>query len=217
MARSPQIGTLRAKGFVFRGRTSIRRKRTGKGASRVNWIIKRDWAPEPDPALIVDHVRDVILAAHREAILAGQRADGSGPQEDLGKRALAQSGRRSVYRGNKTGTLADTLTARPIRMSGPKKNAKSVLVGPKLAKSQRGKPIFGTRAASTITVDPTDIARAAVISKEADRGNVYLYTEGAIEKLIDDAVDQAIDVAFVEGGSRPARMGALQARSTIHK
>jgi hypothetical protein len=239
--RLPQKETLRAqrgKAFRFRGAKELRGARQ-IGKAGVHWIVKRDWAPEPDPALIVDHIRDVVLAAIRDAIRTGQKADGSGPQppqsaieERLAKMTPAgaaglrrklesegklQTGRAGKYRGFDTGYLADNLSASAIRVQGGRRMTKSVL-GAKEGRGRR-KAVLGTRAASTIYmagISPESLARSKFLSDEAERGVYYLYTTGQIARLVDLAVDQAIEVAFLEGGSRDARMGALKAKDAIH-
>ena len=61
--------------------------RTTAGAKnpnfRVDWIISDTLAVSRNPAVIADHVSDYVLAAHAEAILRGEKADGSGAQAKL--------------------------------------------------------------------------------------------------------------------------------------
>jgi hypothetical protein len=202
--------------------------------------VQRDWAPEPDPALIVDHVRDLIIAIHEEAIKAGQKADGSGPQPPLGRWVYTNKAktnlrgrvkeRKSMHRGYSTGHFVENLTASKITVSGKRYKARSILdtgktgpgrraVGPRMSSSPHGKPIYGTRAVTKIALPwraPDDLVRVKWLGQELARGNEFLFVEGLVEEMVDQAVEQVIDVAFIEGGSRDARMGELRAKEAIH-
>ena len=135
-----------------------------------------------------------------------------------------------MHRGYNTGHFVDHLASSKITVSGKRYKARSLLdtgktgpgrkaTGPRMSSSPHGKPIYGTRAATTIALPykhPDDLIRIKWLGQELARGNEFLYVEGLVEQMVDEAVSQAIDVAFLEGGSRDARMGEIRAKDTIH-
>lgn len=163
-------------------------------------IVSSDFAPAFDAVALCDHVSDVILAAHHDAIGRGSKADGSGPQPPLlghgaaGK--AAKKGHRPNFRGVVTGRFRDGITRFKIKVSGKKLSS----------------GVDGTQAKCTITA-PND--RAIFLNKEATENDVeYFYTEGYVDFLIDEAVRQWTDVALDgEAQGDPEERKATQAKA----
>lgn len=92
---------------------------TGEGG--VEWgvrTVSAGFALDLDAAILVDRMSAALLRHTRESILAGQRPDGGGPQDELSARALANPDRQSPHRGYASGTLADELYRTPIESTG---------------------------------------------------------------------------------------------------
>jgi len=154
-----------------------------------------------NPAVIVDHVSDYLLAAHMEAILHGMKADGSGPQAKLRKgtqkrRALA--GKRLDARGINTGGFARNLMRNKIRVSGGKlANGDDGTVArcrifPGASNARRQGDFGGLDASGNEGDYP------AFIANESHAGITYFFTTGEIERGISECLQQWLDLAIFD-------------------
>lgn len=163
-----------------------------------------------DAAVLVDHLTDLVLAEHREAIRAGRRADG-GTQAPLSStssegRAAAAGRRPNVrgYTGRTKEPFSDELRRAEIKAGGR-------------ARSQ---------SSGTINVLPVPTAARGVIEpspthqnwleEEAARGIFYLYVGGAIARLVAEASGQWLDVATDGALARPD-LGRRRAKDARHR
>lgn len=197
----------------------------------VAWIVQSDLVAQIDPAVLVDHVTDWIMAQHRAAIVAGERADGTGKHEP---RMIRRDGEKlksdDPVRGHDTGYMADHLERTMIRTRGAKRKADGILSGPTLAKSSlvkmsklgvaSGGKVFGTSARSSIhmpTVSLDDVKRRKFLEREGSGVNAigYFYIEGAIESGITECLQQWVDAAM-DGDLRNPNMKAMRSKDGKH-
>lgn len=122
MAEGPKLGP--GEGTTVIPPSSETSTEDGWGTNTVSAGLSLDL----DAAILVDHMTRALLTHHREALLAGQRPDGRGPQKPLSQRALDAPGRQSDHRGYRTGVLADGL--RRTKIEGDRQNATSRIVPP---------------------------------------------------------------------------------------
>ena len=139
----------------------------------------------PSPVLAVAMVSEAVIAHHRDRIIAGQKADGSGPQVALDpsgtQGALADSGARPDVRGHtKKAYFPNKLRRTKIRTS-----RKPV---------RFGKGHIGIRAACEIKPPPI----GNWLDKEAERGVEYFYTGGDVDKVVDAAIARYVEA--ITGG-----------------
>lgn len=161
------------------------------------------WAYSMRADVIVEHVFNALLVHHQQHIIAGTKADGSGPQPPLevstlysnvktvfekGKQAgnlkTDQRNRRSLHRGYKSGFFADTI--RRSRLTGSTATAKTRMV--------------------------SHPRRSVFLAMEAQRGYEYFFVDGAANGVIERAVAQIFDLSL-EGRVRlkPEREGGVAA------
>jgi hypothetical protein len=133
------------------------------------------WAPELSPESLVDYLSDVVLAAHRDAIIAGRVPSGE-PQRPLdpaGERGrAAAAGKRPKARGF-TG-LTDSF---PLKI-------------------RRGK-IQRFAGGARVVIAPGKKHRSFV-EKDAARGVEYLTVDGDVDALIGVATERWIDAVLAE-------------------
>lgn len=162
---------------------------------RADWIVADALAINRNPAAIVDHVSDYLLAAHAEAILRGQKADGSGPQAKLKsgeQKELARKGKRKDARGILSGGFARNLTRGKIRIRGGKlRNGDDATIAKCRIKVMRPKGGTGARDEFGNSGD-----YPAWIAKESRRGIEFFFTTGAIAAGVDLAIRQFLDLGI---------------------
>jgi hypothetical protein len=122
--------------------------------------------------VLVDGMSRAVLTHTREAILAGQRPDGGGPQAKLGARAAAIPGRLTPHRGARTGTLAD----------GLKRTA-----------------ITGSTSSASTRIEPPG-ERVVYVRKEATLGRELITARGAASEAAERAAASIVaDMAAGQG------------------
>lgn len=187
--------------------------RTKGGSKNPNfksdWVVSDVLAVSRNPAVIVDHVSDYVLAAHAEAIMRGEKADGSGPQARLRtgqQKEDAKRGKRKDARGILTGGFARNLTRGPISIKGGKlfngddatvARCRIKVMRPEGGKQPRDE--FGNEADYT-----------AFIVKESKAGIVYFFTTGRIEKGVTMALEHFFDLG-IRGQVRDPDLGEYRA------
>jgi hypothetical protein len=141
---------------------------------RARWIVSSDLPSALDAGKLVERIADVVLEAHRSAIEAGVRADGSGSQPPLDPKGAsgraALRGERPSLRGvTQDHRFPQGLRRRSVRFSGVK-----------LASGREG-----TRAKTRI-VAPSRLR--LWLAQEGRRGVRYFYVGGTIAALVQAAV-----------------------------
>lgn len=116
-----------------------------------------------DPVIILDQMTLAYLAHTRDAIMTGQKPDGSGPAKPLKERALSEPNRESDFRGFKSGELADHIKRTAIRTKGGS-------------------------ATSRVVPPPS---RNAYVGAERKRGNEILTAKGKAGQVALDAAKAA--------------------------
>lgn len=170
---------------------------------RVDWVISDVLAINRNPAVIVDHVSDIVLAIHHDAIKDGMRASGAMSQDPVERglqRRLADEGKRSESRGILSGGLAENLTRGKISIRGGRlPNGDDATVArcrifPSAARSAKDARIGG--------FSPSDFGNQgnypAFIAAESRRGHEYFDTTGDIERAVDQAIAQILDLAIID-------------------
>jgi hypothetical protein len=142
--------------------------------SRCKWIVSSDLPAALDAGKLAQVVADVVLEAHRLAIEAGVRADGSGAQPQLDPKGAsgrsAAAGERPSLRGvTKDHRFPQGLRRRSIKFTGVK-----------LASGREG-----TRAKTRIAA-PSRLR--LWLAQERRRGVGYFYVGGAIAALVQATV-----------------------------
>lgn len=141
---------------------------------RAKWIVSSDLPSSLDAGKLVELVADTVLEAHRAAIEAGVRADGSGAQPPLnpdgGSGRAALAGERPSARGvTAAHKFPGGLRRRSVRFSAGK-----------LASGRTG-----TRAKTRIQA-PSRLR--GWLRQEGTRGVGYFFVGGAIATLVQQAV-----------------------------
>lgn len=134
------------------------------------------WAPELSPESLVDYLSDVVLAAHRDAIIAGRVPSGEpqrplDPEEHQGLDAA--KGKRPKARGF-TG-LTDSF---PLKI-------------------RRGK-IQRFAGGARVVIAPGKKHRGFVANEAKNRGVEYLTVDGDVDALIGVATERWIDAVLAE-------------------
>lgn len=185
---------------------------SGRSTWGTRWRVIAGTEPQLDAAALVDHVSDVVLSEHHEAIRSGRRADGSGLQPKLNPRGTqgrrAEEGQRPNVRGY-TG-----LTVKPFS-DEIRRTAIKVKAGPTLRRTTvklglRLRTKSPTVRAKT-TIEPAPIHRGW-LGTEAGRGVEYFYVGGLVEHMVDLAVSQWLDVG-IEGALKAADRRDRRARN----
>jgi hypothetical protein len=137
---------------------------------RAKWLVSSDIPAAMDAVLLCETVADAVLDAHRTAIEAGERPDGSGPQPALDPGGAsgreATRGDRPNLRGVRRGrAFVRGLERTPVKFSGSK-----------LTSGRRG-----TRAKTTIRAG---VLNRGWVKDEADKGISYFSAEGTIAELV---------------------------------
>ena len=115
--------------------------------------------------VLVDAMSRALLQHHRDAILAGQRPDGGGPQAKLGARAAAIAGRLTPHRGARSGHLADEL---------------------------RRTAITGTTASASTRIEPPG-DRVVYVRSEAKLGRELITSRGAAAEVAERAAAAVVE------------------------
>ncbi len=188
---------------------------------QVSWAVSDDFIVSPDPTVLVSRIFDYLLAAHRDAIKAGVKADGSGKQPAFdgsrngGAFRRAKKGTRPDTRGKISGTFADNLERGPITVkqitSSFARGKRAERRGTK--RSSRQKRSLVTEAKATMFVVNVD-ERAllfdeiqtnnkgqyvAFLNEEEKRGVTYNYLEGAISNGMDDILFDFLKLVMEDG------------------
>lgn len=128
--------------------------------------VSAGFAVDLDAGHLVDAMTRAHLVHTRDAIMAGERPDGGGPQKPLGARASGNPDRESPHRGFNSGELADNLRRTEIKSDG-------------------------TTASATV-YPPT--SRTAYVSTEQKRGVVFITGSGAAGAAAVAGAQQAAEV-----------------------
>lgn len=178
---------------------------------QVRWVVSDRLAVSRNPAQIVDHLTDIVMAHHWDAIRHGQKADGSGPQDPVRfgvQSRLAKEGKRPEARGMVTGAFADNLKRGKISVRGGRlangDDATIARARIQVSRANRPKDVFGNAGDYT-----------AFVSAEAERGVAYFFTTGEVERIVDQAVRQWLDLAVRDQVRKP-RFGEFKAPAALH-
>lgn len=136
-------------------------------AGDVEWgtrVVSAGFAVDLDAGAIVDRMSEAWLKHTRGAILAGQRPDGGGPQDELSARALSAPDRQSDNRGYRSGELADGLRRSVIESDG--------------------------RTASCRVAPP--VSRNAYVARERKNGRLLVTLKGAAGAAVEAAAREAV-------------------------
>lgn len=139
-------------------------KKNPKSGITAQFVGQSDWSFSLDAGLLVDALSTALLVLYRQAIMEGEKPDGSGKHPELSQKVKAQSGRASLNRGFRTGFLADNL--------------------------RRSKITGSTTKAQSRILPPT--SRNVYIASELKRGNQFFSTQGIAQLVIQDVTSQFI-------------------------
>lgn len=187
-ARKAGHGKDAGRNVVFFAGTDRRRKTRADGA-KGDVKITTTFAAEAlevntSADLLVDAATHALLIYYRNAVMAGMKPDGSGPQVKLSQASAADPNRLSSFRGYKTGVLADGI--RRTAITGTTTKARAVIM------------------------PPTN--RNVFVAEEAKRGIFYLRLGGDADTVIQRTVQTWLDNA-VGNTLREPNAGALEAES----
>lgn len=158
-------------------------KKNPKNGISCQFVGQSDWSFSLDAGLLVDELSTGILVLTREAVMQGEKPDGSGKQKPLSDKVKAQKGRASDNRGYKTGFFADTI--------------------------RRGKITGSTVKAQTrIVPDPR---RNVFVASELKRGVQYFSTSGIVQVLIQD-ITSAFITNGLENANRAADLSETSSK-----
>lgn len=182
---------------VLLGAKKVRRGRKFDYAWIVNDVVHD---PKFEADVIVDVVRRVVLAIHRDAIRQGMKASGDGAQPKLSPWTLysnpagaingnpprlraGQRNRASLFRGYKTGKFTDTISgsAIKIRLGSTRKGKFVALRGLNKAPAIRAESRIAPKGRNYVVF---------VRTERAKRGINYFYTGGAVKRRVDQAMKE---------------------------
>ena len=175
---APHAGVI----LVNESKNQGTKARPKKGIS-CQFVGQSDWAFDLDAGLLVDALSTALLALYRQAVMEGEKPDGSGPQKELTEKVKKQTGRASQYRGYKTGYFADNI--------------------------RRGKVTGSTTKAQAKILPPTN--RNAFIASELKRGIQYFSTQGIAQVVIADVTSQFIE-GGLENANRAADLSEASSK-----
>ena len=147
-------------------KTTAKHKRRGLSTT---FASGSTWSFSLDAGLLVDALSTALLVFFRQGIMSGQKPDGTGGQPPLPEKVAAQKGRKSRFRGYKTGHLADHL--------------------------RRGRITGSTTKAQSRILPPTN--RNGYIAGEAKRGVSFFAVTGAAAEVIAAVTDEFIEGGLV--------------------
>ena len=197
------------------GGSIIRRKlgatKHRAGGFRLNIELTGQFVPPYlDARYFVRDIRDAILQAHIEAIDAGMKADGSGPQAPLNPKGesgrAAAKGLRPDARGvaRRDGrSLTDLLTGTRVTGSGATKK-----IGSRNVQGPDGmvkETIWGTKSSAMVTVGSGGHSKY-ILEEENERGNQFFFSEGKIAELVKQTLEETLKVV-IEGKPSDAEQG----------
>lgn len=140
------------------------------------FVAGSDWSYSLDAGLLVDALTTGLLQFYRQAVISGEKPDGSGAQPELKRQAANVRDRKpGKIRGYRTGWFADNI--------------------------RRSKITGSTTKAQSRILPPTN--RNVFVSMEAKRGISYFSTQGTAAEVIADVTDKFIE-GGIENRNRAA-------------
>lgn len=153
-----------------------------KGVS-CQFVGQSDWAFDLDAGLLVDALSVALLTLYRQAVMEGEKPDGSGRQKELSPKVKSQKDRASTNRGYRTGHFADNI--------------------------RRGKITGSTTKAASRILPPAN--RNVFVASELKRGIEYFSTQGIAQLVIQDVTSQFIE-GGLENANRAADLADASAK-----
>lgn len=163
-------------------KTTAKHKRRGLSTT---FASGSNWSFSLDAGLLVDAISVALLVFYRQGIMSGEKPDGTGSQLELPEKVAEQKGRKSKFRGYRTGFLADNL--------------------------RRGRITGSTTKATARILPPT--SRNVYIAGEAKRGVSFFSVQGAAADVITAVVDQFIEGGIVNA-NRAADLSERDSKSS---
>lgn len=163
-------------------KTTAKHKRRGLSTT---FASGSTWSFSLDAGLLVDALSTALLVFYRQAIMSGEKPDGSGAQPPLPAKVAEQKGRKSKFRGFKTGQFADNI--------------------------RRGRITGSTTKASTRILPPTN--RNVYIAGEAKRGVSFFSVQGAAAEVIASVTSAFIEGGLVNA-NRAANLSERDSKAS---